>query len=861
VSTKPLTPSFNLDADHLLIGIKSTARKTLTQSAAALIEVVTKQVDVLLSSLSTKNTRELSNLSREITVHRLGLEAGFSAAVAYALDHPTSIRTTGEQDTDELSIMGEEMVEAQLSLTRTSHSISQGLEWSLADLNTRISYLNRIEGVDAALNPINPDALSRMLHSWVDHSALSKDCNSLFKQLVLGEFAALAAALYHELNAWLIREGVLPKIDLRALMLRTPSSDRWKQLTAQSLLDYQQPALSAAAEEDALNFGSVSGYPTNVTSRIGGRASRPAQSSHSTAFGGRAGFPNTTLMQDMPMLYGHGAEFHSTGLLSIKPLPTGSSSAAEIEALSKLGFGAERVAGGIWSKLKSAVGDRFGASLDQRTSYGRGGAPSVFGTSQLHDANNGGAQFDATIMQLLDHVETQLLSTLPSGEMRGLDAKSVASLPRLVQFREEMQAAASSANERATIELVALMFDHILTDESIPSLARILFARLQIPVLRVAIRENEAFMESTHPARDFIDRVGSVLAGYSGEEKIDDRLQAEIRRLVMAAEKSSAVTGVFFSRLLYDFELFLERYGRDLREVSVLGVPMLEQTEDYKVSAVLYTIELRRLTDDVPCDKRVRDFLLHSWVSVMSSVGARHGKESAQVKQGMRLAADLVWCGVPKATMPERTELVSTLPDLMKRVEASLADAGAELDAQKKASTRLRSTLLQIIRSPANQAPNVVFDALLGKLQQFEQATIEAGERSPNYRIPLATLRSQISTRALSLHVIEPMDLKLDPAIVARPAAREWANGLKLGSWYRAEIIFGRAQLLQLAWQSPYRNYLLFSEQQGTAGMISEPNTIALMVERGMFKPVEIDTVTERATKAVLHNSANQAPI
>jgi Protein of unknown function (DUF1631) len=874
VSNKPINHPVNANADHLLIGIKVTARKTLTESAAALLDFVNKQLDATLNNLNTKNTRDLSNLAREMTVHRFSLEAGLHSAVTYVLDHPASIRTSGQQDAtdpDELEIMGEDLVEAQLALTRTSHTISQALEWGLADLNTRVSYLSRIEGVDAALNPINPDALSRMLHRWVDQSLLAPESRGLFKQMVQGEFAALAAALYHELNAWLIREGVLPKIDLRALVLLTAGSDRWKQLTAQSLLDYQQPALEQAHGESTLDSGFMSNQQSSIPSRhssyggpggaggsgggYGSSGGSGSPLSRPGVLGGRTGFPDTTAMMSPPMLYGYGAEFNSTGLLSIKPVST-HTLASEMEALSKLGIPVERGSAGVWSKLKSAVSGRFGANLDQRSSQGRAGAPSVFGTSQLHGGPGGGAQFDATIMQLLDHVETQLLSTMPSGEMRGaLDAKSVASLPRLVQFREEMQAAASSANERATIELVALMFDHILTDETIPSLARILFARLQIPVLRVAIRENEAFMESTHPARDFIDRVGSVLAGYSGEEKIDARLQAEVRRLVMAAEKASALTGVFFSRLLYDFELFLERYGRDLREISVLGVPMLEQTEDYKVSAVLYTIELRKLTDDIPCDKRVRDFLLHSWVSVMSSVGSRHGKESAQVKQGLRLAADLVWCGVPKVTLPERTELVSTLPDLMKRVEASLADAGATVDAQKKASTRLRSTMLQIIRSPANQAPVVVFDTLLAKLQQFEQAMIEAGERSPNYRIPLATLRSQISSRALSLHVIEPTDLRLDAALVASPAAHEWAHSLKLGSWYRAEIVKGRAQLLQLAWLSPYRNYLLFSEPQGTAGMISEPNTVALMAERGMFKPVEIETVTERATRGVLQKA------
>lgn len=836
---------------HLLAGIKQTARQALLHSPAALLDEVSKQLDVKLTSFDTPHLRELANLSRELTVHRLNLEEGLGLAVDHVLNHPAPARASQDLQASEIEIMGTEQVEAQLDLTRTAHQISLTLEWELADLNTRISYLHQVEGVDASLNPIGAEALARMLLHWTNNSLLSKMARPYFKQAVLSEFSALTAAVYHELNAWLIREGVLPKIDLRAMVLRTAVTERWQQLTAQSLLDWQQPGLAQALESNSvLTAASLAAQGFNTQQGAGGSYgpnTRPSASQLASRLNAQrdaspSGFVHTPLIARSAEAVQLGSDFGSAGLVSIRPLSQ-VSPATEIEALSRLGIDVARNAG-LWTKLKNKLNERFSSPSDAGDSRKR--KLGTMGDTGTH------AHFDITLLQLLDHVETQVLSTLPDSEQRSFDAKVVASLPRLVQFRDELQAAASNANERATVELVALMFEHILTDESIPPLARVLFARLQIPVLRTAIRENEAFMESTHPARDFIDRMGSVVSGYSGEERIDDRLQAEIRRLVLAAEKSPSLTGQFFSRLLYDFELFLERYGRELREVSVLGVPMLEQTEDYKVSAVLYTIELRKLTDDVPCDKRMRDFLLHSWVGVVASIASNHGKESAQVTAAMRLAADMIWCTVPKAAVAERTELVSELPNMMRRVEAAIANAGAQPDAQKKASTRLRGMLLQIIRAPVHQAPNIVFDTLLAKLQQLESAATEAGERSANYRIPLMALRSQIAARALSLQVVEPSDLKLDPSTVAGSAARQWTDTLKRGSWYRIELIKDRPQLLQLAWFSTYRNYLLFAEAQGTSGLITEPNTIALLVERGQFKPLERETLTERATKGAL---------
>ena len=50
-----------------------------------------------------------------------------------------------------------------------------------------------------------------------------------------------------------------------------------------------------------------------------------------------------------------------------------------------------------------------------------------------------------------------------------------------------LKEAASTNTEKATIEIVALMFQAILAEDRIPAGVRVWFARLQMPVLRVAM--------------------------------------------------------------------------------------------------------------------------------------------------------------------------------------------------------------------------------------------------------------------------------------------------------------------------------------------------------------------------------------
>jgi hypothetical protein len=58
------------------------------------------------------------------------------------------------------------------------------------------------------------------------------------------------------------------------------------------------------------------------------------------------------------------------------------------------------------------------------------------------------------------------------------------------------------------------MFQSILAEERIPPAVRVWFARLQMPVLRVALAEPEFFGSLEHPARQLIDRMGSCVLGF-----------------------------------------------------------------------------------------------------------------------------------------------------------------------------------------------------------------------------------------------------------------------------------------------------------------------------------------------------------
>ena len=124
----------------------------------------------------------------------------------------------------------------------------------------------------------------------------------------------------------------------------------------------------------------------------------------------------------------------------------------------------------------------------------------------------------------------------------------------------ELKKKATTSTEKATIEIVALMFQSILAEERIPPAIRVWFARLQMPVLRVAIAEPEFFGSLEHPARQLIDRMGSCVMGFDAAAIGGSALETEIKRVVQVIEQYPE-TGRRVFQLVYDeFQKFLSKF-------------------------------------------------------------------------------------------------------------------------------------------------------------------------------------------------------------------------------------------------------------------------------------------------------------
>ncbi|MDO8280319.1 MAG: DUF1631 family protein, partial [Burkholderiaceae bacterium] len=254
-----------------------------------------------------------------------------------------------------------------------------------------------------------------------------------------------------------------------------------------------------------------------------------------------------------------------------------------------------------------------------------------------------------------------------------------------VELRErtgDLKKKAATSTEKATIEIVALMFQSILAEERIPAAVRVWFARLQMPVLRVALAEPEFFGTLQHPARQLIDRMGSCVMGFDASSINGSALEQEIKRVVQVIEQYPE-TGRRVFQLVYDeFQKFLSKFltekGATQRLVSVA-----QQVEQKETLAVQYTIEMRNMLNDMPVREEIREFLFKVWAEVLAVAAVKNGPQHAETIALKKSAAELVWAASAKPNRNDRARVIQDLPKLLQRLRQGMALLGIQGEAQE----------------------------------------------------------------------------------------------------------------------------------------------------------------------------------
>ncbi|WP_231512471.1 DUF1631 family protein [Paucibacter sp. KBW04] len=690
-----------------------------------------------------------------------------------------------------LSLVDDDTIEREITASRLSLAMMDKATWEFTDLRTRMQVLERQDDL-ATSDLLRANVVAKLILDAWSRSGLGVSEWQMLRVSLHEEFSLLLGEAYHEVNRWLISQSVLPEVDLRPFIRRS------------------------------LNTGSALAGS--------GHAMAPAAS-------------GAQIRASSGLADARGVGAAATAHADARPVQSPSSSQAEE----------------VLQLLQRIVGRQVPAfAVSSRAAGAQGGAPTDF---EKTGAASGGVlesapRLDAAIKHAQQAMQEQ-------GSPLDLNLSSdVAQLPPAPQVLEDLQQrnhsvkqvlkqAADTPAERATIELVAMMFQSILMEDHIPAAVRVWFARLQMPVLRVAVSEPDFFATTDHPARQLIDRMGSCVMGFSttsgnsSHSTAGDPLEREIKRVVQVVEAYPDTGRRVFQTVLTEFEKFLDNYFENENQNTRHGVSLAQQVEQRETLAIQYTIELRKMLAEVPVQDGIREFLFQVWADVLAVTAVRSGAQSESIKQMKRAAADLIWSASAKVSREERAEVIRRLPPLLKTLREGMGLAGLPLDKQDDHVRSLNNALAAAFTAKTAVIPRERLEELMDQLETLEAMLPEPGADGRG-EVEI----NQSLVRDLSGHETEGLEVVSEGGSAPTPAMLAWARELQVGGWYMLDYRH-RNEAVQLAWRGHRRQMALFVTTQGR-GVLFPLTRMAAFLQAGLLLPAQDEALTVKATRNAL---------
>ena len=691
-------------------------------------------------------------------------------------------------DDGEFKLMDNAVMENKILSSRLGLSILDVVSWELNDLRLRVQSLDKVSELQA--NDIfRPEVLARqLLEAWTD-AGLTRDTWLATQDVIQHRIAKHLLECYHAVNEFLVQQGVMAEIDLNPLVKRTPTG------TNKAPASPVKPVVSKEGRTAASASRTISSQRFGVQVRHtgGGYASNSAGSQ--SADGGSVGYTR------------HGLPTYEETRTQAAITPLGN---AKIRT--------QGVIGGLMRLLTHQV-----AGFDA--------ARAVKASPQLALALANMAKGQGSDRRpLKTAIDDQVYRAVH------LDQASTELRHRTSTLKE----AANTSTEKATIEIVALMFQSILAEDRIPSAIRVWFARLQIPVLRVAILEPEFFGSLQHPARRLIDRIGSCVLGFDIDVS-GSTMEMEIKRIVQVIEQYPETGCKVFQLVYNEFEKFLSKFlsenGSAARVVSIA-----QQVEQKETMTIQYTIEMRRMLNDMPVRDEIRMFLFKTWAEVLAIAAMRNGPQHEQTLILKRCASDLVWAASAKPNRVDRAKVIADLPELLQLLRTGMTMLGMDSKTQDENIDIISNTLADAFMSKTDVISSERIDAMAMRLTNLEDYLSD--EDVGHLPLDTESLVMIIGIDASDISVVT------DGGSQPTEAMRAWAQELQLGSWFSLDHNASICHV-QFAWRSDRKQLHLLASSDGRNFLI-QAHRLAAYLQAGLLVPLEEEALTVRATRDAL---------
>ena len=398
-----------------------------------------------------------------------------------------------------------------------------------------------------------------------------------------------------------------------------------------------------------------------------------------------------------------------------------------------------------------------------------------------------------------------------------------------------------------SLDIVSALFDLIFNDENVSDGIKMLVSRLQLPVLKVAMLNQQFFADHSHPARRFLNSISGIAIRWGKFVDASDPFYRKLSELVERIQNNYGVdAGVFDSAIADLGDFVAERDAIEAEANRALAEAVRAREEEIRTQregqARAQQAANRSLasllTPAVP--KAIENFLRSYWRDVLQSRIFSTGSDGAPFAEAVQIASDLIWSVAAKRDAGDRRRQADILPRLLKGLNAGLDEIGISTEERRGFMDALIQLCLAALRGE-NRADR--------KTEKKAETSPPASGPGPTLQVSHAT-QSGVRVQDISLPGGEDPTGKNTPDSGNLRRVRQ----LVRGDWVDF-ITAGQVRRERLTWINPSRTLILFSNHATECAISITPEALAIRLKNGTARLVKRDTpMFERALDSAVRS-------
>ena len=434
--------------------------------------------------------------------------------------------------------------------------------------------------------------------------------------------------------------------------------------------------------------------------------------------------------------------------------------------------------------------------------------------------------------------QDSLFDWLSNIQEQQLEAVDTSEAPKPVTVRQEVFKKLKSAgtedpgNRLLTVDdnvinVVDMIFEFIL-DQDIPTPMAALIGRLQIPILKVAIRDQAFFDSHQHPARRLLNEIAHAALGWDGNSHYqNDPLYQKVEQIVKRIITSEHPSVELFTELERDFHSYVDTETKRTDRIADRTAAAEEGRAKADVAKQLIDQVIRDRIQGKELPPIVVEFLKNPWQKYLLQIQLKHGSQSDPWRDALQTADELIWSVQLHTDGKARQRWMKMIPPLLEKVRAAMQ---------------------QISHNPAQT------EKTMAALWEIHSKML-AGEGEQN---PVNTVKVDL-THSPSRTPISPLVKRKVPADRIREL-RSMVSDFAVGTWFEFTQRDGNIIRCRLIRKIRANDSFVFANRYGAKAKAISKDQLALYIHDKKARVFDSGPLIDRALQAVMLRLKNSLP-